>query len=72
MTRFGGWHHFSLFDQLVNEALRARADLTSLRPVVETELLHHDILREMGAAVAALPGPASRPPQGPPRSRTRR
>lgn len=40
----------SLFDQLVNEALRARAHLSSLRPVVEKELLHHDILREMGAA----------------------
>ena len=40
----------SLFDQLVNEALRARADLSSLRPVVEKELLQHDILREMGAA----------------------
>ena len=37
----------SLFDQLVNEALRSRAELTSLRPVVEKELLHHDILREM-------------------------
>jgi len=36
----------SLFDQLVNEALRVRADLSSLRPVVEKELLHHDILRE--------------------------
>jgi predicted nucleotidyltransferase component of viral defense system len=40
----------SLFDQLVNEALRARAELTSLRPVVEKELLHHDILREMSGA----------------------
>ena len=40
----------SLFDQLVNEALRSRAELTSLRPVVEKELLHHDILREMGEA----------------------
>jgi predicted nucleotidyltransferase component of viral defense system len=40
----------SLFDQLVNEALRARAELTSLRPVVEKELLHHDILREMSEA----------------------
>ena len=40
----------SLFDQLVNEALRARADLSSLRPVVEKELLHHDILREMSGA----------------------
>lgn len=37
-------------DQLVNEALRARADLSSLRPVVEKELLHHDILREMSEA----------------------
>jgi predicted nucleotidyltransferase component of viral defense system len=37
----------SLFDRLVNEALRSRADLSSLRPVVEKELLHHDILREM-------------------------
>jgi predicted nucleotidyltransferase component of viral defense system len=40
----------SLFDQLVDEALRARADLSSLRPVVEKELLHHDILREMSTA----------------------
>ena len=38
----------SLFDQLVDEALRSRADLGTLRPVVEKELLHHDILREMG------------------------
>ncbi|MBX7207269.1 MAG: nucleotidyl transferase AbiEii/AbiGii toxin family protein [Verrucomicrobiaceae bacterium] len=40
----------SLFDQLVNEALRSRAELTALRPVVEKELLHHDILREMSEA----------------------
>jgi predicted nucleotidyltransferase component of viral defense system len=40
----------SLFDQLVDEALRSRAELTSLRPVVEKELLHHDILREMSEA----------------------
>jgi len=40
----------SLFDQYVDEALRARADLSSLRPVVEKELLHHDILREMSQA----------------------
>ncbi|MDP1586948.1 MAG: nucleotidyl transferase AbiEii/AbiGii toxin family protein [Prosthecobacter sp.] len=40
----------SLFDQLVNEALRSRSDLTTLRPVVEKELLHHDILREMSEA----------------------
>lgn len=39
-----------LFDQLVNEALRSRADLAILRPVVEKELLHHDILREMSGA----------------------
>lgn len=40
----------SLFDQLVTEALRSRADLATLRPVVEKELLHHDILREMSEA----------------------
>ncbi len=40
----------SLFDHLVDESLRARADLASLRPVVEKELLHHDILREMSEA----------------------
>lgn len=39
-----------LFDQLVDEALRASADLAVLRPVVEKELLHHDILREMSGA----------------------
>jgi len=37
----------SLFDQLVEEALRSRNDLATLRTVVEKELLHHDILREM-------------------------
>ncbi|MBN8456399.1 MAG: nucleotidyl transferase AbiEii/AbiGii toxin family protein [Verrucomicrobia bacterium] len=40
----------SLFDQLVNEALRSRTELAPLRPVVEKELLHHDILREMAGA----------------------
>ena len=40
----------NLFDQLVGEALRSKADLTTLRPVVEKELLHHDILREMSRA----------------------
>lgn len=40
----------NLFDQLVDEALRSRIELTALRPVVEKELLHHDILREMGDA----------------------
>ncbi len=40
----------SLFDSLVDEALRSRSDLALLRPVVEKEILHHDILREMSAA----------------------
>ncbi len=40
----------SLFDTLVDEALRSREDLHVLRPVVEKELLHHDILREMSDA----------------------
>jgi predicted nucleotidyltransferase component of viral defense system len=40
----------NLFDQLVDTALRTRADLATLRPVVEKELLHHDILREMSEA----------------------
>jgi len=39
-----------LFDQLVDEALKSRADLSTLRPVVEKELLHHDILRELADA----------------------
>jgi len=46
----------SLLDQLVDEALRSRGDLTTLRPVVEKELLHHDILREMSEA-GLLAGP---------------
>ncbi len=40
----------NLFDQLVDEAMRATPGLTSVRAVVEKELLHHDILREMSAA----------------------
>jgi predicted nucleotidyltransferase component of viral defense system len=40
----------SLFDRLVDVALKSRADLSVLRPVVEKELLHHDILREMSEA----------------------
>lgn len=40
----------SLFERLVDEALRSHADLATLRPVVEKELLHHDILREMSGA----------------------
>ncbi|MDK9705927.1 MAG: nucleotidyl transferase AbiEii/AbiGii toxin family protein [Desulforhopalus sp.] len=39
----------NLFDQLVNEALRNQSDLVALRTVVEKELLHHDILREMSS-----------------------
>ena len=35
----------SLFDQLVDEALVNRQELSSLRVIVEKELLHHDILR---------------------------
>jgi predicted nucleotidyltransferase component of viral defense system len=37
----------SLFDRLVDAALATRADLAQLRPAVEKELLHHDILRTM-------------------------
>ena len=40
----------NLFDRLVDQALQGQADLKSLRVVVEKELLHHDILREMSAA----------------------
>ncbi len=40
----------SLFDSLVSEALRNQGKLAPLRVVVEKELLHHDILREMSAA----------------------
>lgn len=35
----------NLFDQLVTEALKNQSDLSTLRMVVEKELLHHDILR---------------------------
>lgn len=37
----------NLFDQLVTEALKNQPNLSSLRLVVEKELLHHDILRTM-------------------------
>lgn len=37
----------SLFDQLVKDALDQDQSLTALKPVVEKELLHHEILREM-------------------------
>lgn len=40
----------TLFDRLVDEALRAQTALAPLRMVVEKELLHHDILREMAEA----------------------
>jgi len=40
----------SLFDSLVSQALKAQGELAPLRVVVEKELLHHDILREMSAA----------------------
>jgi len=40
----------SLLDQLVTEALRHQQELSPLRTVVEKELLHHDILREMSRA----------------------
>ncbi len=40
----------NLFDQLVNEALKNNQELSTLRLVVEKELLHHDILRTMSEA----------------------
>jgi predicted nucleotidyltransferase component of viral defense system len=40
----------NLFDQLVDEALKGQPALAPLRAVVEKELLHHDILREMADA----------------------
>ncbi|MFA6062242.1 MAG: nucleotidyl transferase AbiEii/AbiGii toxin family protein [Gallionella sp.] len=40
----------SLFDQLVDEALKNRRELASLRVVVEKELLHHDILRVLSSS----------------------
>ncbi len=40
----------SLFDRLVLQALQARPELNAVKAVVEKELLHHDLLREMSAA----------------------
>jgi len=40
----------NLFDQLVTEAVKNQKELAPLRMVVEKELLHHDIIREMSAA----------------------
>lgn len=40
----------NLFDQLVLQAMKNKAELAPLRVVVEKELLHHDIIREMSVA----------------------
>jgi len=40
----------SLFDRMVDQALKNQEELAPLRIVVEKELLHHDILREMSRA----------------------
>jgi predicted nucleotidyltransferase component of viral defense system len=40
----------SLFDKLVETALETDESYAALRPVVEKEILHHDILREMNKA----------------------
>ncbi len=40
----------NLFDQLVLEAMKNKAELAPLRVVVEKELLQHDIIREMSVA----------------------
>lgn len=40
----------SLFDELVDQALRNSPELSSLRVVVEKELLHHDIMRVLSTA----------------------
>lgn len=40
----------NLFDRLVLEAMKNKSELAPLRVVVEKELLHHDILREMSTA----------------------
>lgn len=39
-----------LFNALVDEAIRTQEELVALRPVVEKEILHHDILRELSHA----------------------
>lgn len=46
----------NLFEQLVDQAVTNQQALAHLRPVVEKELLHHDILREMaeGGILAQL------------------
>ncbi|WP_273209490.1 nucleotidyl transferase AbiEii/AbiGii toxin family protein [Marinobacter subterrani] len=40
----------ALFDTLIDEAIRNQGELTALRSVVEKEILHHDILRELSSA----------------------
>lgn len=40
----------NLFDQLVEQALKNQGELSPLQGVVEKELLHHDIIREMSTA----------------------
>ena len=40
----------NLFDQLVSQAMKNQGELAPLRVVIEKELLHHDILREMSGA----------------------
>jgi predicted nucleotidyltransferase component of viral defense system len=40
----------TLFDQLVDAAVQNQQTLATLRPVVEKELLHHDVLRELSSA----------------------
>ncbi len=40
----------NLFDQLVSQAMKSQGDITPLRVVIEKELLHHDIIREMSSA----------------------
>ena len=40
----------NLFDQLISQAMKNQGELAPLRVVIEKELLHHDILREMSGA----------------------
>lgn len=40
----------SLFDRLVDQALKNQVGYSPLRSVVEKELLHHDVIREMSAS----------------------
>lgn len=40
----------STFNMLVSEALKHQHTLSALRPVVEKEILHHDIIRELNHA----------------------